>query len=67
MVTFTDAAVEDFAHVALSLAAAGCPWFQAETQHVLQVLHSMIGAVTECVLQFLHGMMGAVTLHAAPE
>lgn len=36
MVTFTDAAIEDFAHVAVGLAAAGCPWFQPETQRVLQ-------------------------------
>ena len=37
MVTYTDAAITAFAHLALSLAAAGCPWIQAEAQHVLQV------------------------------
>ena len=60
MVTFTDAAIEDFAHVALSLAAAGCPWFQAETQRVLQVT---IGVVTQSVLQLQRGMLGSVTVH----
>ena len=37
MITYTDAAITAFASMALSLAAAGCPWLQAQTQHVLQV------------------------------
>ena len=37
MVTFDDAVLTRFAGLALSLAAAGCPWLQAEAQHVLQV------------------------------
>ena len=37
MVTFTDAAISQFTSLALSLAAAGCPWLHIETQHVLQV------------------------------
>ncbi|DBA72512.1 TPA: hypothetical protein ACH3X2_010274 [Trebouxia sp. C0005] len=36
MVTFSDAVITRFAGLALSLAAAGCPWLQAEAQHVLQ-------------------------------
>lgn len=39
MVTFSDAVITRFAGLALSLAAAGCPWLQAEAQHVLQVCH----------------------------
>lgn len=39
MVTFSDAVITRFAGLALSLAAAGCPWLQAEAQHVLQVWH----------------------------
>lgn len=37
MVTYTDAAIAAFARLALSLAAAGCPWIQAEAQRILQV------------------------------
>ena len=37
MVPYTDAAVGAFASLALSLAATGCPWIQAEAQRVLQV------------------------------
>lgn len=37
MVTYTDAAITAFAHLALSLAAAGCSWMHAEAQHFLQV------------------------------
>ena len=37
MVTFSDEVITRFARLALSLAAAGCPWLQAEAQHVLQV------------------------------
>ena len=58
MVTFTDVAVEDFARVALSLAAAGCSWLQAESQHVLQVL-SELGApqIQQCPdLLYVHTM-----------
>ncbi|KAL3157560.1 hypothetical protein ABBQ32_012015 [Trebouxia sp. C0010 RCD-2024] len=36
MVTYTDAAIAAFASLALSLAAAGCPWIQAEAQRLLQ-------------------------------
>ena len=40
MVTYTDAAITDFASLALSLASAGCPWLQAEAQRLLQAPHS---------------------------
>ena len=39
MVTFSNSAMVDFARLALTLAAAGCPWLQAEAQHLLQVGH----------------------------
>lgn len=42
MVTYTDAAIAAFASLALSLAAAGCPWIQAEAQRVLQVCCSVV-------------------------
>ncbi len=41
MVTFSDAVITRFAGLALSLAAAGCPWLQPEAQHVLQVCHHL--------------------------
>lgn len=51
MVTFSDAVMAQFAGVALSLAAAGCPWLQAETQHVLQVPYtSHLWFQTHCEL-----------------
>ena len=41
MVTFGDDVITRFAGLALSLAAAGCPWLQAEAQRVLQVCHQL--------------------------